>query len=237
MAAAPNGDLWIANSEGVSQWDGSAWVDYSKEDLEGLLDGTIGGLTIGEDGVVWVGVYKKGISYFDGTTWKAIPVEVEDDLYRVYGIAADRGGTVYLVSRSKENRQTMLQIIQDNTWDSQELDESLVGFSRHPDGTLWMALRNGFYTLEEGQLTPSSIPLPEEGIAIRDFEISPEGSLWIGTYQGAFRYDGSNWESYTEEDGLRSNSVGDLAIGPDNTIWFAGSGLTRFGPPLINDLD
>ena len=231
MAAAPNGDLWIASSEGVSQWDGSAWVDYSKEGLEGLLDGTIGGLHVGEDGVVWVGVYKKGISYFDGGSWTAIPVENEDALYIVYGIAADSGGTVYLVSRTKEDRQPVLQIIRDNKWESQKLDESLVGFSRHPDGTLWMALKDGLYTLEDGKLTKTSLALPEEGITIRDFEISPDGSLWIGTYQGAYRYDGFNWERYTEEDGLRSNSVGDLAIGPDNTIWFAGSGLTRFGPP------
>lgn len=231
MAAAPNGDLWIADSKGVSHWNGEIWEDYSRKEVEGLLDGTIGGLFIGQDGLVWVGVQKEGVSFYDGDSWTAIPVEVEDDLYRVYGIGADSSGTIYLVSRTKEDSQPVLQVIQGDNWDSQPLEESLVGFSQHPDGSLWMALENGFYTLEDGNLTSLSIPLPEEGIIIRDFEIAPDGSLWVGTYQGAYRYDGYAWERYTEADGLRSNSVGDLAIGPDNTIWFAGSGLTRFGAP------
>ncbi len=231
IAAAPNGDIWISDSIQVSHWNGEVWADYKKGEVEGLLKGTIGDLFVAEDGVVWVGVYKKGISYFDGTGWTAIPVDDEDEIYRVYGIGADSGGTVYLVSRTKDDSQPVLQIIQGDSGESQVLDESLVGFSLHPDGYLWMALEDSFYTLEDGNLTRLTIPLPEEEITIRDFEISPDGSLWIGTYQGAYRYDGFVWESYTEADGLRSNSVSDLAIGPDNTIWFAGSGLTRFGAP------
>jgi len=231
MAAAPNGDLWIATSDGVSHWDGSDWTEYAKDAVEGLLDGSISSLYVGEDGVVWVGVYKKGISSFDGTTWKTIPVEVDGELYSVYGIAADNAGTAYLVFRTKEDPQIRMQVIRDDSRESLEVDERLVGFASHPDGSLWMALDNGFFRVDDGNLTHSSIPLPEEGITLRDFEIGPDGSLWVGTHKGAFRYDGFTWEKYTVEDGLRSNLVEDLAIGPDNTIWFSGSGLTRFGPP------
>lgn len=231
MALALEGDLWIAHTWGVSHWDGAAWEDFDKEELEGLLDGTISSIFVGEDGVVRVGIARKGISSYDGNSWTALSVEMEDDLYYVDGIGIDRGGTVYLATRDKKTKQPVLRSLKGNVWQIQELDGKPVGFSRHLDGSLWMALRTGFFILENGILTPAPVGLPDGETVIRDFVFAEDSSLWIASYQGAFRHDGLNWQRYSVEDGLRSNSVGALTSGPDNTLWFSGSGLTRFGPP------
>jgi ligand-binding sensor domain-containing protein len=52
-----------------------------------------------------------------------------------------------------------------------------------------------------------------------------EGNIWFGSFSdGVLKFDGTNWTSYTTEDGLASNVI--LAITVDNlgNIWFGTSG-------------
>ena len=56
-----------------------------------------------------------------------------------------------------------------------------------------------------------------------------DGNYWFGTYQGASRFDGSDWYSYTSTNGrLSSNYVTDIAPSPDGYVWISTDrGLNR----------
>jgi ligand-binding sensor domain-containing protein len=80
---------------------------------------------------------------------------------------------------------------------------------------------------------PTSIPLFfKMGNSVD--AIAHDGTVWVGTdNDGVARFDGGDWTTYTEDDGLASNSINALAVAPDGTVW-AGthSGVSRFAGRL-----
>ncbi|OGS41211.1 MAG: hypothetical protein A3K77_06440, partial [Euryarchaeota archaeon RBG_13_31_8] len=56
-----------------------------------------------------------------------------------------------------------------------------------------------------------------------------EGNIWFGTKGGISKFDGVNRTIYTEEVGLASNDVSDIAVDLDGNIWFGTlQGVSRF---------
>ncbi len=58
-----------------------------------------------------------------------------------------------------------------------------------------------------------------------------DGNLWFATANGAQRYDGTHWTTYTTEDGLASNEVRSIIQTRDGAMWFGtagGNGISRF---------
>ena len=88
------------------------------------------------------------------------------------------------------------------------------------------------YALIMGKMEPVGLENPAPEAYMYDLVFGLDGSIWLATSQGAFRYDDQVWESYTAADGLREDRVTAMATGPDGAVWFAGSGLTRLGPPI-----
>ena len=54
--------------------------------------------------------------------------------------------------------------------------------------------------------------------------IAPDGALWIATFNGVSRFDGTNWTNYTQADGLAHYLVPSIAIENDGTVWFGTAG-------------
>jgi ligand-binding sensor domain-containing protein len=51
--------------------------------------------------------------------------------------------------------------------------------------------------------------------------VAADGVLWAGTLeQGVSRFDGSNWITYTVEDGLANNTVREIAVDLEGGVWF-----------------
>ena len=56
------------------------------------------------------------------------------------------------------------------------------------------------------------------------------GTLWAGTVDdGVLHFDGESWIAYTPDDGLLDDSVLDIAVAADGTVWAAvGGGVSRY---------
>ncbi len=50
-----------------------------------------------------------------------------------------------------------------------------------------------------------------------DFESN--GTAWIATTNGLYRYDGYRWQQFTEKDGLPSRFIRSVLVTHDNTLW------------------
>lgn len=230
LAQGPGGEVWIAHNPYLSRWDGSSWESFNLQENEDVPDSYINAMFVDSDGVLWLGFSKKGIVSFDGSDWTSYPLDEDTGIGTIYHIARDQAGTIYLITLS--NGDYYLYWQDEGGWESQELDSSATALKRHPNGELWLLLRNGeLYVLDNGKMEPAGLENPAPEAKIYDLVLGRDGSIWLATNQGAFRYDNQVWESYTAADGLRENWVYTLATGPDGAVWFSGSGLTRLGPP------
>ena len=67
---------------------------------------------------------------------------------------------------------------------------------------------------------------------VRDIYEDRDGNVWFGTDEGAQRYDGLRWTTYTTNDGLAHDSVWKILQTRDGAIWFGtfGGGISQLAP-------
>lgn len=230
LVRGPEGEIWVYHNPYLSRWDGSSWTSYNSQELEDLPSKAIYDLFVDHKGTLWIAYSKDNYLSFDGTEWTSYPLDEETEFGYIRDIARDQTGTVYLIG--SQGGDTHLFWEDDQDWVSQVLDSSAEAFRRHPSGELWLLLREGeIFKLANGTLDPVDLENPAPDASIYDLTFGPDGSIWLATSQGAFRYDNHNWESYTAEDGLREDRVTNITVGPDGSVWFGGAVLTRLGPP------
>jgi ligand-binding sensor domain-containing protein len=226
-----SGVVWLAHSfSGASRWDGSVWQEFEPGSDPGYFDGQVDVIGSSADGLVCLGVAPDGVSCFDGNTWTGIEFTENLTVNTLYGIVVDGIGDIYVVGWDRENEIASLHRYDGTSWSSWEIEGRRSSLAVAPDGSVWLAEgEGGVFNIREGQwsedLTDGS---PIEGI--NDVLVGLDGSIWVATDTGAWRFDGQEWQAFLPEGMLISDNVNEIAIGADNTIWFGGLGLARFGP-------
>ncbi|MEA2002531.1 MAG: hypothetical protein U9N84_11715 [Actinomycetota bacterium] len=189
LEIAPDGTVWIVAERGIGRYDGS-WQVYSAENTP-ALDGQLDTLVVDRDGVVWVAVEGEAIARFDGS-WAAVDPPPDEG------------------------------------WPSVTPEGLAVG----PDGTLWVGSDNdGIFSFDGSTWLNFT---ETDGVPVRAWSViaAPDGTVWTwanGYYTdaelaeyvpgtGFARYDGSEWTTFTVEDGLLSNE-GSVVVDADGTVW------------------
>jgi hypothetical protein len=257
VAVAPDGTLWVADVDfDVLRWNGRELVEYDfrayaievtsdgtvwaiqyprwdnweaeqdqlmalwhLEDSEWVLDKNEDheGLTTGPDGTLWVEtrgccVVVDGFDHsypvlrsFDGSSWMTHDTPANS---RLAGFASD--GSII--------------VTQDHTVAVQ-------------DGDDWVSY--DLPTLAELGIDPiydelgvPTIGDPDETLDLRFLRITEQETLWGLSYYGAFSFDGDEWTRYTTAEGLASDKLLFVEIGPDGSLWFGteDAGVTRYLP-------
>jgi ligand-binding sensor domain-containing protein len=59
--------------------------------------------------------------------------------------------------------------------------------------------------------------------------VDSNGNLWCATRNGASKFDGTKWKSFTQVDGLIDNRINTIEVDPKNNLWFGTeSGVSKF---------
>jgi ligand-binding sensor domain-containing protein len=174
-----------------------------------------------KSGFIWITTYN-GIMRFDGTRVdvfdrSTLPFLSTDAFYKVY---EDSVGCLWFTSQGSglikyENFEFKMI-----TPENDSLPKSIRCISIETNGDLWIGSNSqGLYKLEKNRLRKihhSNL----DHIGIMDLRKDDQGNMWIATDgNGLVRYNGKDFVTYTEKEGLFSNSLNTLEIAPDGTLY------------------
>ena len=185
------------------------------------------------DGVFWFGTNGDGVCRYDGTSLTYLGVAeglggqaVREILQAEDGALwfATEGGVSRYESGTFTNYTVAHGLSDDSVW-SMMLDRS---------GTLWVGTHGGVCRFDGTAFVP--FPLPRAEVEHPDARFTPlvvwsmfedeAGHLWFGTDgEGAHRFDGESFTTYTTKDGLAGNQVRSILGDRHGQVWLgAGSG-------------
>ncbi|HET91208.1 MAG TPA: hypothetical protein ENN99_10795, partial [Chloroflexi bacterium] len=221
LAVGPAGGIWAGTREGVSRFDGAEWAPYRRsaycERAYCPEPTRISTIAVSPDGALWF-AYLWNLHRFDGQTWTEYePYPYEDDESApasIEALAILPNGDIWFGTMEG----------------AYHLADQTVTLTGAPTG--WRRYADGAY---HPLAPPARVPVGVDRVSrpVEAIAAAPDGALWFGTDEGAFRFDGRTWEHFTAADGLTGDRVKAIAAAPDGALWFVtDGGVSRYGPAI-----
>jgi signal transduction histidine kinase/ligand-binding sensor domain-containing protein/DNA-binding NarL/FixJ family response regulator len=226
---AQDGAFWFATSQGAIRYDGRHFSHLTTE--EGLPNNVVQDLAQTADGAIWIAT-DEGAARYTGST--VINYTVLDGLgdSAVTSILADAEGTLWFgthrgLSRYSPDGVTLFTV-KDGLRRVEGGTAGVFAIEPDPDGRWWIGTEWGGAYRVDGR-TLEQVPSSPEKIYIRKMHRTPDGTLWFGTSEGLYRYDGHRIVKAFDGTWVLA-----LASDDDGNLWFgggwSGGGLTRYDP-------
>ncbi len=189
-------------------------------------------------GDFWFGTNSDGVGRYDGKSLTFLSVEQGLGGTAIRGILQDRGGAMWFatdggVSRYESGKFTNYTVA------NGLLDNEVWNMMRDRAGTIWVGTQEGVCRFDGNSFVP--FPIPRVDVENPASRFSPKvvfgmtedkaGNLWFGTDgEGAHKYDGKSFTSYTTKDGLAGNQVRCIYSDRRGRIWLGtdGGGVSRY---------
>lgn len=218
-----NESVWFGTFDGIAHLEGNDWTTYSEKEFEWLK--SISCMAKGSDGVYYFGSFTRGVSQFDGKTWKRLARVIDVD---VQTLLVSSQGSLW-IGTSLEG----LYYYNDEHWEHYTkvnglLENTITALDEAPNGTICAGTFSGISCFDGTQWISYT---SKDGFTsgVTDLLFDQNGILWVGSNNGLYRFDGNVWIRYTSEDGLADNSIYDITLSSDEIIWIATSGgLSQF---------
>lgn len=193
VAVDGEGNLWFATAAGVARYDGHSFEDFSHAD--GLVPGDIEAIAADRQGNLWLGG-RQGLSRYDGRAFTAFG----DTIGWVRDVAADPEVGVWIGTRGgllRHDGKRLTRFGMEDGLGSQVVGAVLV----QADGTVWAGTGDEWqagtglsrflpdrvrtFTTRDGLVSDHVVSLIEDS----------HGHLWLATWEGVSRFDGSRFET------------------------------------------
>jgi diguanylate cyclase (GGDEF)-like protein len=235
LAQERDGTLWIgtANDGLYRRAPGGAVRRYGPE--QGLAIGTVRGISIGPDGVVWLAT-QRGVARVQGdrvVTPPGVPATLATAVYSEAGAVWIGTLEGALVLRGEALESVPLEALGGG--------RTVFGFVRLGDA-MWISSDRGLYRHREGRLSRVGL---EQGVPVDAvFQLIPDraGNLWITSNRGVLRTDLQSLQrvadglqprvrmvNHNEMDGMASSQANgssgpSAVVRDDGTLWVATAG-------------
>lgn len=224
-----DGTLWIGtNTAGLYSCRDGAFTRYGIED--GLPDLSVRSIVADSDGTLWVGT-ANGVSKKVGDRFESA---VQSDAAS-FGIANFllplHDGSIVVGSNMNG-----LWLITPDGVEPYLPNQGVSAWSfsaafLDPEGQLWLGTSSGqILRVERNEIREKYAPESIKGSSINTFYNDSEGNLWIGTDRGILLRRGSEFECFSEDNGLPSNVVSSLYRDTEGNLWVGTErgGLVKF---------
>jgi len=233
--------VWAGTDAGLALYEGGSWTTYTTED--GLAHRGVLGIDVSElSGDVWIATFS-GLNRFSGgkfETFNQFNSGMPNDV--IYQVVCD-GKDIWVATGGGAGRyDTYTKQWSIFTEQNAPMHEPWTYGITAGDGKVYIAAWGGGviefdkktnqfrdYVDPDGEMELDLFP--DDGV-VHDITTGvsySENILWVGTYFGLSRYDGTRWKGYFDHDsGLPSNFINFLkANGP--IIWLCtDNGLSSF---------
>ncbi|HEY3863452.1 MAG TPA: two-component regulator propeller domain-containing protein [Verrucomicrobiae bacterium] len=186
-----DGYMWMGTYSGLARFDGVRFTIFDSGNTPQLASGRITCLFHDKAGVLWIGHEAGELTSRDkGGHFHSEPVRVSWKGRKIFGIAADETGDLWLV-----NDQGMLGRVKDGAPACPQAGrrEKLVGFADGFDGAVWVT-RDGYASsLGHGELAPQPLDGPPEDSYVQGICPSRDGHLWVASKNMVRKWNGAGW--------------------------------------------
>lgn len=185
-------NLWIGTYEGIVIYDLSNGAIKTLRTIDGLSDNDISCLFEDSKGRIWIGTKQKGVTLYDGKTFKKFNREnglnntsissiAEDKTHRVW-IGTEGGGAFVYDGKTFENFKTKNGLVSD----------FITLITSDKKNNIWLGTNKGLnrYDTDKSQFYSIS-----KGDGFTGLETKPnavytdnKNNVWFGTVNGAFKY-------------------------------------------------
>lgn len=212
----------------------------------GLLDNAI--YSLKDDGeLIWIGSDGAGLNYQDKSTGRILVLSAPDSLqiHSVYALEPQGRDTLWVGTSGNGLFALLLdrtaEPVRVTRWvhyTPQQLGSGVI-YSLLPSwrGSMFVGTRGAGLQLvrkEDGRLEKMRNDTDDDILSLAR---GSDGSLWVGTSMGLYRY-GQRWDEvtrYSIEDGLPSNTIHGILEDDDACIWVStNNGLARIRPDKSN---
>lgn len=228
-----NGTMWFGTPAGISQYVAGGNPEWTTLETNSLSDNRVKSLATDHQGRLWVGT-ETGLDRYDfaAGSWDNFDVAAFfGGSGQVWTLAVATDGSVWF-GGAKLGRY-----IPGNppTWEVFDLEDGLVSYwvwdiAPHPDGSVWIGANGGVNHYVPGEPPVLEAYTTTHGLIpgqIRAVGVGADETLWFGAAAGGagishFTPATGTWITITAPF-VQSTWIEDIALAPDDSLWFAGS--------------
>jgi ligand-binding sensor domain-containing protein len=199
------GNIWVGTQlNGMGKFDGESWTNYNPLN-SGLPEYHVRAFAQSADGTFWIGT-PAGLVRWDGADdWFTYPMSDTGFLYiNITSVYIDAANQLFMGTINGGLATLIDETVTHYRTDNSGIgDNTIADLQPDADGNLWMATA---------------------------FDADGLGYLAMDAY-GLTSFNGSEWETWnTDNSGLPSDYLNDVAVHPDGTIYIAtdDAGLSIF---------
>lgn len=227
------GNLWTGGYGGLSKFDGKTFTNYAPKN--GLANHWVTSITEDKEGNIWAGTIS-GVTKIDGENLSTFTKRQGLAGNYVNSLTTDKNGNLWIATTEG------ITIYDGKTFTSFTTKNKLASNNisviyTDKNGNIWLGTDKGVSKI----LSPRKIlqdDLFDESSVINGIYNSPvtsitgddNNNIYFGTNNGLVKYDGINFITYTEKDGLCDNKIHSVIKDTrTNAVWIATpSGLNKF---------
>lgn len=242
IAQDSKGRIWLGrNQTGITVLDKRTglqqWLCHQADNSRSLPHNTINTLYVDDDGVVWVGTYKKGVAYYDESIFKFSFYQlgdihcIEEAEQNCLWLGTNDGGLIHWNPRTGQKRTYRHEGEQSLTVDV------VVSLLKASDGKLWIGTFWGGLDCFDGQHFVHYRNRPNDANSLANNNVwalaeDAQGNIWIGTLGGGLQCLHPKTGTFTtynmSNSRIASNHIASLCVARGNQliIGTASSGVS-----------
>ncbi len=187
-----NNNLWIGTLEGIVKYDLNTQAIKTYRTIDGLIDNDISCIFEDRKGQVWIGTNQKGVSMFDGKSFKKFNRENGLNYSSISSIAEDKNHRIWIGTEGGG-----AFVYNGNNFVNYKLKNGLVSdfitlLTVDEKNNVWIGTNKG---LSKFNSSNSSFTTYSSGDGFTGLETKPravyidnEENIWFGTVNGAYKY-------------------------------------------------